>query len=213
MSENYLDSDEKTTKKAPAADVVDNLAATCNEIAQEYINNLDDPDEIKQNNGLFVGMLKYIYKCYLGDIIGNKDNTYIHYDYELLDRIFYIYSDLVYKYKQNKRCSILEYSLFIQIDRQTLYNAINGHTKKLSPSEVYKVKNWFTECENTLTNGNGVFEIFLLKSQYRYNDNLAPIPITDQGPALAVNELPDLGTDKPALSDSKTDPKKTGKKP
>ena len=212
MSENYLDSDEKTTKKAPAADVVDNLAATCNEIAREYINGLDDPDEIKQNNGLFVGMLKYIYDQYLGAIIGNKGDIYIHYDYMLLDKIFRIYSSLVYKYKQNKRCSIIEFSLFVNMDRMTIHNAAYGLTKKLTPSEVSTVKKWYTECENTLTNGNGVFEIFLLKSQYRYNDNLAPIPIQDQGPALAVNELPDLGTDKPALSDSKTDPKKTGKK-
>lgn len=212
MSENYLDSDEKTTKAAPAADVVDNLAATCNEIALEYINGLDDPDEIKQNNGLFVGMLKYIYDQYLGVIIGNKDNTYIQYDYYLLDKIFKIYSNLVYQYKQNKRCSILEFSLFVSMDRTTLYNAAYGLTKKLTAQETQLVKKWYSECENTLTNGNGVFEIFLLKSQYRYNDNLAPIPIQDQGPALAVNELPDLGTDKPALSDSKTDRKKTGKK-
>ena len=37
-----------------------------------------------------------------------------------------------------------------------------------------------------------MFEIFLLKSQYRYNDNLAPVPIESQGAVLSAGELPDL---------------------
>ena len=44
----------------PAPDVVDNIESRCLELAREYINTLDDPEEIKSNNGLFVGMLKYI---------------------------------------------------------------------------------------------------------------------------------------------------------
>lgn len=217
MAKNKTQEKTKTTENTPetakndlintnipdfdGSDVVDNLENTCFEIASEYINALDDPAEIRENNGLFVDMLKYIYKQYLGYVIGNANNTYIHYDYGLLDRIFNIYTSLVYKYKQNKRCSILEFTIFVHVDRQTLYNAIHCQTKKLSASEVDMVKRWFCECENTLTNGNGVFEIFLLKSQYRYNDNMAPLPVESQGPAMAVNELPDLSTCQIATSE------------
>ena len=174
-------------------EVVDNMRTRVQEVVQEYISQLDDPEEIKKNNGLFVDMLKYIYNNYLVDIIDNVNGCGNRYDFLLLDKVFNIYTSLVYQYKQNKRCSILEFTIFTHIQRQTLYNAINNHTQKLTLKEIDIVKRWFTECENTLTNGSSVFEIFLLKSQYRYNDNLAPIPISDQGQVMRVDELPDLG--------------------
>lgn len=183
-------------KSARVPDVVEKLETDIQDICNIYINNLDDPHEIYENNGLFVDMLKYIYRVYIGDLIGNKDNTYIRYDYNLLDKVFNIYTSLVYKYKQNKRCSILEFSLFTHVNRQTLYNVINGYSKNLTSNDIDMVKRWFQECENQLTNGGSVFEIFLLKSQYRYNDNLSPIPIENQGSTLAINELPDLSSGK-----------------
>lgn len=198
-NENAADHDQD---RAP--EIVDNIEITCFELAQEYINALDDPDEMKTNNGLFVDMIKKIYRLYLGDIIGNK--TYyanFKYDYKLLDKIFYIYTSLVYKYKANKRASILEFTLFVNINRTTLYNVAMGYSKKASQETVDIVKKWYTECENQLTNGSSVFEIFLLKSQYRYNDNLAPIPIESQGPALSAGELPDLQQLKIAKNDRK----------
>ena len=188
-------------------EVVDNIRFTCFEVANQYIQDLDDPESIYQNNGLFVDMLKYIYKSYLGDIIGNnKDNSYnFRYNYNLLDKIFYIYTSLVYKYKQNKRPSIIEFSLFVNINRQSIYNVVMGYTKNVTPEVVDKVKKWYTECENQLTNGSSVFEIFLLKSQYRYNDNSSPIPVESQGGILSAGELPDLQQLKIAKNDIKQD--------
>lgn len=194
---------EKTQEKTPARDretlpapdVVNDLEFNCYEIAQNYINSLDDPGEIKDNNGLFVGMLKEIYNKYLVYVLANNNGVNNRYDFNILDRIFNIYTSLVYKYKQNKRATILEFSIFANVSRDTLYNAALGNTKKLSHIETNMVKKWFTECENTLTNNSSVFDMFLLKSHpvYRYNDNLAPVPISDQGSILALNELPDLG--------------------
>lgn len=174
-------------------EVVDNMRTRVQEVVQEYISQLDDPEEIKKNNGLFVDMLKYIYNNYLVDILQNTNKDGNRYDFMLLDKVFSLYTSLVYQYKQNKRCSILEFTIFTRINHNTLYNALYHHTKKLTSQEVENVKRWFTECENSLTNGSSVFEIFLLKSQYRYNDNLAPIPISDQGQVMRVDELPDLG--------------------
>lgn len=88
---------------------------------------------------------------------------------------------------------------------------MNGTTKKLTSDDIEMVKRWSKECENQLTNGSSVFEIFLLKSQYRYNDNLAPVPIESQGPALSVGELPDLSGDN-VQKIAKNDPKLIDKK-
>ena len=183
-------------------EVVDNIRFICFDLAEEYIKQLDNPEDIYTNNGLFVDMLKYIYNHYIGDILNNKTNTTYHrYNFRLLDIIFYTYTSLVYKYKQNNRPNILEFSLFTHVDRLTLYNASNGLTKKLTNDDINMVKRWFQECENQLTNGSSVFEIFLLKSQYHYNDNLSAIPLENQGAALSVNELPDLGLQKIAKKD------------
>lgn len=202
---------EETKEGSPERiDIVDALESRVFELAQDYINALDDPGEIYQNNGLFVDMIKRIYRYYLGDIIGNnKGNSYNYkYDFVLLNRIFFIYTSLVYKYKQNKRPSILEFSLFVNISRQCIYNMVHGLNKRATMEEIDMVKNWFLECENQLTNGGSVFEIFLLKSQYRYNDNLAPLPVESQGGVLGVSELPDLNIAKIAKKDSKPDHKK-----
>ena len=192
--------------KDPAPDVVENLYITCLEYAEKYINALDDPAEIKTNNGLFVDMLKYIYINYLVDIL--KNDTYTHYDYDLLDKIFYIYVHLVYKYKHNKRATVLEFTIFVNISRQQVYNAAMGLSKKLNSKQVDIVKKWFSECENSLTNNNTVFDMFLLKSHpvYRYNDNLSPVPIESQHALLSVEQLPDLSPGKIAIIDNNSDP-------
>ena len=187
-------------EKEPTPEVINELEYNCFEIANDYINALEDPAEIRENNGLFVDMLKDIYNKYLKYILNNNKGVNNRYDYKQLDHIFDVYTRLVYKIKQNKRPNILEFTIFTHINRQSLYNAVYNNTKKLTDDDIQMVKRWFTECENSLVNGSSVFEIFLLKSQYRYNDNMAPIPIESQGPALSVNELPDLGT---AIIDNK----------
>lgn len=214
MGENKNQKDvKKTPDILPAPDVVDVLRENCFQIAREYITGLDNPEDIYNNNGLFVDMLKYIYYSYVGDVLNNKTNSTGHrYNYKELDNLFNIYTSLVYKYKQNKRPSILEFSIFINIDRNTLYNIAAGNYKKASPDDINNVKRWFSECENSLTNGGSVFEIFLLKSQYRYNDNLAPVPIESQGAVLSAGELPDLSIAKIAKK-SNFDQEKGTKKP
>lgn len=191
----------------PAPDVVDNIESRCLELAREYINTLDDPEEIKSNNGLFVGMLKYIYRHYLIDLLKNNNNSANRYDFKLLDRMFYIYTDLVYRYKQNKRATIIEFSIFTSINRDTLYNAALGLTRKLSDIDTNTVKKWFNECENSLTNNSSVFDMFLLKSHpvYRYNDNLAPVPIESQSALLSIEQLPDLGSNAAIIDNNNHD--------
>ena len=189
--------------KIDPPEVIDKLEARCLELATEYINELEDPEDMKTNNGLFVDMLKDIYNKYLIDVLQNNHDVNNRYDYKTLDKIFNIYTKLVYRYKQNKRPNILEFTIFTHINRQTLYNAVYNHTQKLTNMDIQMVKRWFTECENCLVNGNSVFEIFLLKSQYRYNDNMQAIPIESQGHIMSAAELPNLGIDT-AIIDNNT---------
>mgnify|MGYP007122035402 CR=1 FL=1 len=59
----------------PAVDpeVVNNMEYKCMELANDFINTLDDPKEMKTNDGLFVLMIKEIYRKYLIDILQLAD--------------------------------------------------------------------------------------------------------------------------------------------
>lgn len=165
-----------------------------NEIAilcDDYINGLHDPDSIYTNNGLFVDMLKYIYKNYIKYILKN-DGVLVHYnDIKLLDNLFSIYTQLVYKYKYNKKPSIIEYSLFTNVSRDIIQDWKTGNRRELTPEYVRYVKRWYAECENALLNTGGVFEIFQLKSCYGYAET-APVHV-EQKQTITAGSLPVLG--------------------
>ena len=208
-----LDPDKITVSDTAAPDIVDGLEMAINDVAIEYINNLDNPDEIYENNGLFVGMLKYIYRQYVFSILRNNKGVNNRYDYKLLDNLFNIYTDLVYRYKKNKQPYINEFCIFLNLNRDNLYNIRYGNVKKATPDDIQSVKRWFVECEQGLLNTDSVGAIFRLKSMFNYNDNLAPVPIGLQAAALTADQLPDfkqLNIAKNALPDNKTDNKKQG---
>ena len=96
---------ENPAKVDPAkGEVLDKHEVEILSLVEDYKNTLDDPEELKENNGLFVDMLKYIYKHYIRFILDNDTNVNANrYDYKLLDNLFNIYTDLVYRYKKNKR--------------------------------------------------------------------------------------------------------------
>lgn len=183
---------------APDPEVLTDIEININDLIEKYINSLNDPEEIYNNNGSFVGMLKYIYKYYLSILLGNKNRVPANgYDYILLDDLFNIYTDLVYRYKKNKQPNIIEYCLFTNIDRTMLYRIRQGEVKKATFSDIHNVKRWFSECENSLLNNDSVSSIFKLKAMFNYNDNLAPVPIELQSQALSINQLPDLTKNDP----------------
>jgi len=192
-------------------DILTKLEADIFSLVDDYKNTLDDPNDLKEYNGIFVDMLKYIYKYYLKFILKNDNKHGNRYDYKLLDDIWSIYTQLVYKYKKNKRILISEFTLFVNISYETINNIKNGLNDKASVEDIENIKRWYKECENCLVNGGSVFEIFLLKSCHGYNDNLAPIPLTLQGPVMNVNQLPDLSANnsQKLLKDSSNP--KTGK--
>lgn len=187
-------------------------------LADEYINTLDNPEDIYNNNTLFNGLVKYIYNNYF------KYNPIDYADIEYIDSIWDIYTSLCYKY--NKYPTIIEFCLMININRETVTSWKNENTRnykyyttdgqeikdiagwKLNhPGEKYRqelstshsntVKKWLAECENNLfrgaAEGNKVGCIFALKANYGYTET-APVPVQNQNQrVLAVDELPKLG--------------------
>lgn len=167
--------------------------------ADEYINTLKDTDSIyKPNSNQFTGMIKYINR----NMGFTKD---IYADINLLNDIWSIYTELVYKYNQNP--TIEEYCLLIGISRDTIYAWANGEYRagdiceKLGSSRPDTVKKWQEECRlgryKGAASGN-VGMIFLCKAVDGMVET-APIGVMNeqQKRALPDAELPQLGHRKP----------------
>lgn len=151
------------------------------ELADEYINNLDDPESINNNPSLFTGMIKYIYKYLFkpgkGDKVKYNANTVLDTgDIDLLNNIWDVYTELCYKY--NKRPTILNFSLLIGVSSDTIDTWRRGEyrTGADGASSAYSdsVKKWLKECESSLVDGaterNSVGCIFALKANYGYTE-------------------------------------------
>ena len=133
--------------------------------ADEYITTLRDPEVIYNSAGnAFTGLIKYINRHM-------KFNKTIYADIDLLNDIWDIYTDLVYKY--NQKPTIEEYALLIGITRETLYSWMRGEYRSydicenLSLSRSDTIKKWQEECKigryKSAATGN-VGGIFLCKA-------------------------------------------------
>ena len=169
--------------------------------ADEYINNLSDPESINNNPSLFTGMIKYIYKHLFkpkknDKVLSNSNSNLDLSDIDLLDNIWGIYTDLCYKY--SKRPTILNFSLMIGVDNTTIdswrrgeYRAGEDGTRSVRSQTV---KKWLKECESSLVDGaterNSVGCIFALKANYGYTETPQRIEITgSQAPALSQEDI------------------------
>ena len=138
--------------------------------ADEYINNLSDPDSINNNPSLFTGMVKYIYRHLF------KNNPINNDDIGLIDNIWSIYTELCYKY--SKRPTLLNFSLLVGINNDTFNAWKNEEYRRgengASSEHSRTVKKWLSECESSLVDGaterNSVGCIFALKANYGYTE-------------------------------------------
>ena len=160
------------------------------EYADEYINNLNDPESINNNPSLFTGMIKYIYRHLF------KNNPINNDDIGLIDNIWSIYTELCYKY--SKRPTLLNFSLLVGINNDTFNAWKNGEYRRgkdgASSEHSRTVKKWLAECESSLVDGaterNSVGCIFALKANYGYTETPQRIEITGkQAPALSHDEI------------------------
>ena len=171
------------------------------ELADEYINNLDDPESINNNPSLFTGMIKYIYKYLFkpgkkDKVLSNSNSNLDLSDIDLLDNIWSIYTELCYKY--SKRPTILNFSLMIGVDNTTIDSWRRGEYRAgdegTSSTRSQTVKKWLKECESSLVDGaterNSVGCIFALKANYGYTETPQRIEITGANtPALSQEDI------------------------
>ena len=171
------------------------------ELADEYINNLDDPESINNNPSLFTGMLKYIYKYLFkpgkrDKVLSNSNSNLDLSDIDLLDNIWGIYTELCYRY--SKRPTILNFSLMIGVDNTTIDSWRRGEYRAgdegASSTRSQTVKKWLKECESSLVDGaterNSVGCIFALKANYGYTETPQRIEITGANtPALSQEDI------------------------
>ena len=146
--------------------------------ADEYIKTLNKPEDIYTSN-VFTGLIKYIRR----NIKFSKD---IYESIDVLNDIWEMYTELVYKYMQKP--TIEEFSLLIGIHRDTIYSWMNGETRKrdyserLGTSRSDTIKKWQDECRlgryKSAASGN-VGGIFLCKAVDGMVET-APIPVTNQ---------------------------------
>ena len=195
----------------PSAIYQNNIYALVDDMKEDkQFQGLTD-EEIKNNKAFFPRLVNYIYNNYLGDLLQNKLDYKlkgikpIYPDIKQLDLLFYIYIDLVSKYKWNNRPSILEYSILTGISRETIYNWLKGDIsgvdnkqdkrKHITKEYIDTVQKWVGICEQSLVDGNGdtIKEIFILKSKYGYREADKDINITVEHKQLvSAEELPRL---------------------
>lgn len=179
-------------------------------ISTNYPNK--SQEELKQDKAFFPLLINYIYNNYLGDYFKNKISYKLkgikprYDDINTIDHIFDIYIDLIYKYKFNNRPSITEFSLFTGISKDTIYNWLKGDIdsyilnamdqdkrKYITCEYADAVRKWQGFCERSLTDGNGVMEIFLLKSVHGFRDQNNTITVEHvMKPVIDADNLPDL---------------------
>ena len=175
-----------------AQDNIDVYEDNIKYFADEYVNNLYNPEEIyKPHNNMFTGMIKYISKQI-------KFDRSILADINILNDIWESYTDLVYKY--NQKPTIEEYCILINISRDTIYSWLNGECRnsdvcyKLGSSRSDTVKKWQEECRlgryKGAASGN-VGMIFLCKAVDGMVET-APVQVTINKSSLTAAELPKL---------------------
>lgn len=136
------------------------------EIADDYINALNNPDDLYGSKGnCFTGMIKYI-SIHL--MRKNKDNICANLD--ALNKIWDMYTILTYRY--NQKPYIEEFAILLGISRDTIYSWGNGETRadyseELGSSRSDTVKKWQEECQTGRRKGasaGSIGDIFLCKA-------------------------------------------------
>ena len=159
-------------------------------LCDEYINTLNNPEDIYNNPSLFTGMLKYIYKHLFkprknDKVLYNSNSVLDTSNIELLDSIWNIYTELCYRY--GKRPTLLNFSLLVGISNDTFttwrqgdFRAEGGGTSSL---HCRTVKKWQKECESSLVDGatekNSIGCIFALKANYGYSETPQRVEIVN----------------------------------
>lgn len=162
-------------------------------LIDEYISTLYNPELLQKNVQCFNGLLDYIFRHKLNNIIGNPKR----YDITLLDTIFSnIYVPLCYMYGYT--VNVLYYCILVHIDYDHITDIVHGvyrNNGNIVNKELQNViKKWFKAQEASLTGqavqGNGVGAIFALKAMHQWQDTqTVQIQAAEPAQQLTVDEL------------------------
>ena len=171
------------------------------QLVDDFINQeLNIDPDILNNYGLFPRLIQYVYNNYIKNLLNNGINTTKNRypDIELLDHLFNIYIDLVFKYKaSNKRPSITEYCIFTGINRNTIYDWLQGNDRSINNIYSDVVSKWYMVCEQSLVDDSKdvVKSIFLLKAVHGMKDTPQEIIVNTGTQVLTAQNLPKLSVD------------------
>lgn len=157
-------------------------------LANEYINNrINNKDDVNKNFLLFNGMLKYIYVNLFRptkDTIrcNNKATRLDLNNIKEIDDVWQIYTDLCYN--NNKKPTILNFSLMTGISRDTFNRWEAGRSRSVTPEHSDTVKRWLEECEGVLQDGaiesGNIGCMFALKANYGYVEQAQRIEVVGE---------------------------------
>lgn len=159
------------------------------ELADEYIDTLANKEDI-YNSNTFTGLIKYINRKYLRE---EKENIIININ--ILNDIWELYTELVYKY--NQKPTIEEYAILIGISRETIYSWMRGEYRntdiceRLGSSRSDTIKKWQDECRlgryKSAASGN-VGGIFLCKAVDGMVET-APVQVENKAQVQSIEEI------------------------
>lgn len=204
---------ETTETETPYKIYNDNIYSYIDEFIESEFAGYTEED-LKQNKSFFPMLVQYLYNNYIGDVLRNKLDYKLqgikpaYTDIKLIDYIFNIYIDIVYRYKWNNKPSITEFSIITGIPRITINSWLKGDIdsyilnatsddkrKHITSEYATAVQKWQSICEQSLVDGNGetIKEIFLLKAVHGMRDQNNDIQITVNHKAIIdADTLPDL---------------------
>lgn len=144
-------------------------------VIDEYINKLPSSEMILKSS-CFQGLLEYIYKLLLKDII-KRDNDY-NYDYVVLNTIFNnIYVPLCNIYSMTPTMIMFCCNL-CHLDFNYIKDIKKGYTRnghKIDNRIVEIINGWSNKSESSLISKviehNSIGSIFALKAKFNYSDN------------------------------------------
>ena len=142
-----------------------------NNYIQEYVNNPNNLIIPKDSNSLVL-LLKYLNSKVVSKLQLKDNKTHYYNNIELINILWDIYTSICYKL--NNKPTILRFSIFSGINRDTIQDWIKGNISK--PIYIVSAKKWKEECESTLyddvINNNSIGSLFALKSNYGYRETV-----------------------------------------
>lgn len=144
------------------------------ELTDEYINGLDDTEEIYKAP-VFMGLLKFLYVSLFRPsktMRHNSNSLLVSAEPETISDLWDIFAGICYKYRQTP--TILKFCTMTGLDRVTFERWKNGESRNANPAYCRTAQKAYTESESALESkaieSNGIGAIFGLKSCFQWRE-------------------------------------------